>query len=207
MPLEKRPALRLRGAPGQAWPPSVHLCIPDLATEENSAGSGRRPEERHATASFRDPIRAARSKLSEKRFRDGHQQVTTMIEDLRDRRRRQFRRLWIASLTLTAASVVALAIGLFQNMSRADRDAIRRSESRARRNRSHLDRHTLPPPETIPARGNKSGERGSIESALYETPGRYETSGQGDDGAAWFEGTIAEGELNESSDGAGHDHY
>src|SRR5262249_7930065 len=156
--------------PDQAWAPSIHLCIPDLAAEENSAGTGQRPQERRAPASFRDPILDARSKLSEKRFRDGHQQVTTMIEDLRHSRRRQFHRLWIASLALTAASVVALAIGLFQNMNRADRDAIRRSESRSRGRRSHIDRRTQNPSETIPAQGNTSGERGAIESALYETP-------------------------------------
>ncbi len=68
----------------------------------------------------RDPIARAQSRLSEKRYQDGHQQVTGLIERMREKRRRLFDRLWIASIALTALSVVALAVELIQGMQSPD---------------------------------------------------------------------------------------
>lgn len=144
MPVEKRPAATRRSAPpaeGKASAASkieFRLRLPDvsLSNEQNSAPrptphatplSPSIDDERRlappvpATPSKqrpdppRDSIAEARAKLIEKRYADSHRQVTGMIEGLRDRRRRIFKRLWTASVLLTALSVVALGVELLQN--------------------------------------------------------------------------------------------
>jgi len=204
MPVEKRPASNFRDGPVRVSSPSIHLCIPDLTADEDVSqdqpAAVRRPRE-----STLDPISLARSKISEKRFRDGHQQVTSMIEDLRDRRRRRFRLLWTASIALTACSIVALGFGLFQTTNKGEGESIRSNDSRARartrKNRSMAERDAATLSRPIPGDLKLLPTREPVRPALYETPTPAEDSG------AWFEGTIADGESDQSSDGAVHDHH
>src|SRR5262249_50686986 len=111
MPVEQRPTVSPSRAPTAPSKPRFYLRLPDVLAESKPAATAARPGE---PAPVRNPVASARAKLSEKRFLDGHRQVTSMIEGLRDRRRRMFSRLWNASIVLTALSVVALAIELIQ---------------------------------------------------------------------------------------------
>ena len=194
MPVEKRPAVGIRGGPGETARPPIHLCIPDLSAEEGAPES-KGPNGRRGRIAIHDPIAAARSRLSEKRFRDGHQQVTTMIEDLRERRRRQFRRFWLASMVLTAGSAVVLAFGLLRGNG-GDAGAKSQPGKGSRR----AGRHETTQPQAIDAQANLRSERDPIQPVAYEAPAS-------DDAGVWLEGTIAEGESDESSDGVSHDHH
>src|ERR1700730_15795628 len=110
MHVEKRPAGPRADRPAANAKPQFHLCIPDVSGEETLRLPGALEKSLRLSPAPRNPIDAARAKLIEKRYREGHQHVTEMIEGLRDRRRRLFKRLWTASVVLTALSVVALAV-------------------------------------------------------------------------------------------------
>jgi hypothetical protein len=60
------------------------------------------------------PLVSENSSDKEKRYAAGQREVTGMIEELRGKRQRVFRRLWVATVLLTAASAVALGVELLQ---------------------------------------------------------------------------------------------
>lgn len=178
---------------GQAF----HLRLPDLFAAERPRtvrSAPPRSEEKPSRSTVAvEPVAQARQKLSHKRYRDGKQQVAGIIEDARARRRKLFGRLWIASVTLTALSIVALAIELIQGLhpGTATGDAIpvaadggpivRKSSSRS-------------PRRVVPAVARKwSNESpgggaadGSVQSALYTMEGDKKPNG------VWLDGTINE---------------
>jgi hypothetical protein len=214
MHVEKRPAgprVR-RGSPDPARAaqakPQFHLCIPDLSGDERLAAPGPPDKPPHQPAPPRNPIDAARTKLSEKRYREGHQHVTEMIEGLRDKRRRLFKRLWTASVVLTALSVVALAVELVH---RADflstlGDTVETNGhstiDSSRRARRSADRSATPRKLAAPRQWtNELPAEPSVQSAVFETTGRAGQEG------AWLEGKIADTDIDtdRSRSGALHD--
>jgi hypothetical protein len=116
--------------------PQFRLCLPDVSIEspmrrsaahENPkspapladkppAPSSPIGDSRQRPSPPRDAGTAAPTRLSdsEKRYAAGQREVAGMIEELRGKRQRLFRRLWFASVLLTAASVVALGVELLQ---------------------------------------------------------------------------------------------
>jgi hypothetical protein len=187
MPVEPRPAGSRRGAPAASSRLQFHLRLPDVFAEQKRTAPQAIAARPPGPAPGYDAIAAARAKLSEKRFLDGHKQVTSMIDHLRHRRQRLFRRLWAASVLLTALSVVALAVELVQRMDVLNPigDAVltedQNSSAPARSRR-----------ETTPARkpaaksgaprewSNQLPEDNSVQSAIYET------AGPNDRAAAWL---------------------
>jgi hypothetical protein len=156
----------------------------------------------------RDAIGAARAKLSEKRFLEGHRQVTGMIEDLRNRRRRLFKRLWAASILLTALSVVALAVELAQHTDvwKSFGDSAQTEDHAAPR--PFPKAHEATPLKAIPAKtgaprewSNQLPDEGSVESAIYETSQQYRDNG------VWLKGTITDNETESPRRGEMHDDH
>lgn len=200
MPADKRPAGNFRGAPGEVLILPFHLAVPDLSPKpERDAAAIDEPP-----VSVRDPIAFARSKISEKRFRDGHQQVTTMIADLRDRRRMILQRLWMGSVALTVVSGIVLAIG-FARGTIHDGAELDKKPRRATR---------APPVDQLPAtasapvqiksnqvKSNQLPDDQPIQPVNYElSPGMARIS-------AWLDGTIADGDPAGPSDGDLHDNH
>jgi hypothetical protein len=155
-----------------------------------------------------DAIGAARAKLSEKRFLEGHRQVTGMIEDLRNRRRRLFKRLWVASIVLTALSVVALAVELVQRTEvlKSFGDSAQTEDHAAPKPLQKV--HEATPLKTTPAKSgaprewsNQLPEDGTVESAIYET------SQKNRDNGAWLGGTITDNESESPRRGDLHDDH
>jgi hypothetical protein len=116
MPLEKRPVQNHRGAPLAVPRRPFHLRLPDVMADQKTQAAPDSEVQLPRQPAPYDPIAKAKAQLSEKRYQDGHQQVTGLIDRLREKRRRLFDRLWIASIALTALSVVALAVELIQSM-------------------------------------------------------------------------------------------
>jgi hypothetical protein len=208
MHVEKRPAGPRAARPAANAKPQFHLCIPDVSRDARLPADGSRERPLYPPVAPRNPIEAARNKLSEKRYRDGHQHVTDMIEGLRDKRRRLFKRLWAASVVLTALSVVALAVEVIhkadvfnslgdtvETNGRSASDTPRRTRIGAARN-AHLKKPAEPRQWS-----NELPAEPSVQSAVYETTGRAGQEG------AWLEGKIAdtETETDRSRPGALHD--
>ena len=116
MPLEKRPVQNHRGAPVAVPRRPFHLRLPDVFADQIPRATPSSELRSPRKASAYDPTARAKAQLSEKRYQDGHQQVTSLIDRLREKRRRLFDRLWVASIALTALSIVALAVELIQSM-------------------------------------------------------------------------------------------
>jgi hypothetical protein len=154
-----------------------------------------------------DAIAAARARLSEKRFLEGHRQVAGLIQDFRDRRRRLFQRLWAASIVLTALSVMALAVELVQrtNLFPSLGDSAQLEELSAPRALQKV--HEAEPLKTTPAKSaprewsNQLPEDGAVESAIYETSREYRENG------VWLKGTISENETESPRRGDPHDDH
>jgi hypothetical protein len=208
MHVEKRPAGPRAAHLAANAKPQFHLCIPDVSGHVRLPAAGSREKPLHPPAALRNPIEAARIKLSEKRYQDGHQHVTDMIEGLRDKRRRLFRRLWTASVVLTALSVVALAVELihkadfFNSLGDTVESNGHAAIDSSRRARSSAARRAPPTKPTAPRQwANELPAEPSVQSAVYETTGRAGQEG------AWLEGKIADTdtETDRSRPGALHD--
>jgi len=214
MYVEKRPTgLQIRrGSQDHARPanvrPQIHLCIPDLSGDEKSLAAGLRSKSPQQSAPPRDPIDAARAKLSEKRYREGHQHVTDMIEELREKRRRLFKRLWAGSIALTALSVVALAVELIHRAEFLNplSDTVQTDDqpatSPSRRTHGGVARRPALKKTPVPRQwSNALPTETPVQSAVYETTGRAGQEG------AWLDGKIAETdtETDRSRPGAPHD--
>ena len=207
MPVDHRPTDSRRGA-ATASKPRFHLRLPDVSATVRPAAPSPAEPRPASSAPVRDAIGAARAKLSEKRFLEGHRQVTGMIEDLRNRRRRVFKRLWAASIVLTALSVVALAVELVQ------RTELLKSYGDAAQTEDHstpqpLQKvHEATPLKTTPAKSgaprewsNQLPEDGTVESAIYETTQQFRDNG------VWLKGTITENETESPRRGDLHDDH
>jgi hypothetical protein len=146
--------------------------------------------------------------LSEKRFLDGHKQVTSMIEALRSRRRRLFRHLWYASVTLTALSVVALAVELLHKM-----DFLNSIGDTVETNVPH---ESAAPGAARDTAGGKAPRAKSgaprawsnalpadspVESAVYDKIDHADREG------AWLQGTIADQDPDRPDLGTRHDDH
>ncbi len=110
MPVEQRSLGVRPDARPAVSKPQFRLRLPDVSARPKSADAAPAAEESELRIPVRDPIAAARAKLSEKRFADGRRQITRMIEKLRGKRQRLIKILWAASVALTALSVIALAV-------------------------------------------------------------------------------------------------
>jgi hypothetical protein len=193
MHVEKRPAGPRAARPAANAKPQFHLCIPDVSGDERLPASGLREKPFDQPAAPRNPIDAARAKLSEKRYRDGHQHVTDMIEGLRDKRRRLFKRLWTASVVLTALSVVALAVELIHNADLFSSlgDTVETNGHSAidssHRTRTGTARNALLKKPPAPRQWSyELPADAPVQSAAYETTGRAGQEG------AWLAGKITD---------------
>src|SRR5262249_22597793 len=153
-------------------------------------------------------ITAARAKLSEKRFLEGHRQVTGLIEDFRNRRRRLFQRLWAASIVLTALSVVALAVelvrhtNLFKSLGDSAQNGERSSPPPLKKVHEATPLKTTPAKTGVPREwSNQLPEEGTVESAIYETSQQYRDNG------VWLKGTITDNETEGPGGGDLHDDH
>ncbi len=205
---EPRPAGRRQGAPVAASRLQFHLRLPDVSADPKRTAPHTNPMYSANVAPAHDAIAVARAKLSEKRFLDGHKQVTGMIEDLRHRRQRLFRRLWAASVFLTALSVVALGVELVQRTDILNPigDAVVAEEQKsAEPARSRRETAPLSKPAVKAGAprewSNQLPEEKSVQSAAYET------AGPNDRAAAWLPGTITENENDKPRRGDLHDDH
>lgn len=135
----------------------------------------------------------SQARSSEKRYQEGHEQVTGIIERVRKRRRKLFNRLWVASIALTAISIMALAVELIQGMQSpaTTRVAIpKRDKVDDQRQLVLKTPAPVPSPRdvsTAAARewSNESPEDQPVKSALYTTEEGLKPQG------AWLDGQIS----------------
>jgi hypothetical protein len=221
MPLEKRPAQTHRGAPVAVPRRPFHLRLPDVFADQKpreAAGPELRSPRQPAPY---DPTARVKAQLSEKRYQDGHQQVTGLIERMREKRRRLFDRLWVASIALTALSIVALAVELIQGMQSpvptrvAKRPALNhntvKSNDTIRQNDAErqVARKTAPLPArpVSPAAARESSNElpddQPVKSALYTTEESAKPKG------VWLDGLIAnpDSDTEQPSRGVDHDDH
>jgi hypothetical protein len=215
MPLEKGPAARRPGMPARPTGTSLRLRIPDLASDWQIAAPvvvapkkepppviPRPPVKPPAVVD--DPIARARAKLSEKRDTDRHQQVTTMITGMRNRRRRLLDRMWIGSIGLTALSVVALGVELLHELHDAnpavetatfDVDAPIPDEVPRGRDTREIQQVSGTIARTW---SNELPEENAVKQALHTTEGDASPPG------AWLPGTITDSDSEAQQSGVTH---
>ncbi len=204
MSVEQRTSGGRRGAHDTTQEPRILLRLPDVAPPSKAAPA-RPNEPRKRAVPKTEDLADARTKLSERRFREGHQQVTEMIEKLRDRRRRLFKRLWAASVGLTALSVVALAVELVHQMEYPNSmdETVPTSEQPVARRKvppditaSKSSRPKSAAPREWP---NSLPVQSPVQSAIYETAGQAKGAG------ARLGGSILDDESDRSQSGELHD--
>jgi hypothetical protein len=206
--VDYRPTDTRRGL-ATAPKPRFYLRLPDVSAASRPAAPPALAPQPAPSAPIHDALTAARAKLSEKRFLEGHRQVTSLIEDFRNRRRQLFQRLWAASIVLTALSVVALAVELVQrtNLLKSLGDSAQNEELSAPRPLEKV--HEATPLKTTPAKSGAPrewsnqlpAEEGMVESAIYETSQQYRDNG------VWLKGTITDNETEGPGGGDLHDDH
>ena len=221
MPLEKRPAQIHQRAPVAAPRRPFHLRLPDVLADQKPQATSSPEVRPPRKAAAYDPTARVKAQLSEKRYQDGHQQVTGLIERLREKRRRLFDRLWIASIALTALSIVALAVELIQGMQSpvptriaargSKRSGAADTNETGKKNDAlrHVVRKTYESPErpvsTAAARewSNEMPDDQPVKSALYTTDEGPKPKG------VWLDGLIANPDPNSErpTRGAPHDDH
>ncbi|HEY2252790.1 MAG TPA: hypothetical protein VGH74_17075, partial [Planctomycetaceae bacterium] len=155
-------------------------------------------------------VKPADPQLSQKRYQEGQQQVTGIIEGMREKRRKLFDRLWIASIALTALSVLALAVELIQGMQSPVPTRIAHpSAKRAAAPRQLVNKASDSPerPVSAAAARTESNERQDdqpVTSALYT----IDEDGPQPPGV-WLDGPIAnpDSESQRPSRGSQHDSH
>lgn len=210
MPIEQRPAGLRPGARPAASKPQFRLRLPDVSVDSQPVETSHPVDPPEIAAAPRDPIAAARAKLSEKRFLDGHRQITNMIEKLRDKRRRLFRALWAASVGLTALSVIALAVEFVHRMDFLNSigDTIQTDEP-SESPRTGRGRAPRKSPRPLP-REQAAAPRDRADSLRRGNrvePVVYETSGRADQGGVWLPGTITDSDSDITTTGGLHDDH
>ena len=218
MPLEKRPAQTHRGSPAAVSRRPFHLRLPDVFADQKPRAAPV-PERPPRPVVANDPTAKAHaqltssqltsSQLSEKRYQDGHQQVTGMIDRLRTRRRKLLGRLWVASIALTALSIMALAVELIPGMQSpiATRTAIPKVD-KADTPRQLARKTSVPsarPVSPAVARewSNERPDDQPVKSALYTTEDGPQRKG------AWLDGLITDPDSDSErpSPGVQHDDH
>lgn len=205
MPVDQRPAGSRRGAPA-AVKPRFHLRLPDVYADERVPAPRLHDPDR-LTELPRDSSGRARIRLSEERFREGHQQVTAMIEGLRGKRRRVLKRLWAASVALTALSVVALAVEVLGRMDllSAFGDPVIQTADQAASESPRPKSRPATPGKSLPNAprewANKLPGDGPVRSAVYETDAAAARQG------AWLPGTITDNDSDNPHRGVQHDDH
>lgn len=131
------------------------------------------------------------SKLSQKRYHDGRQQVTGMLERMRENRRKLFDRLWVASIAVTALSVVVLAVEIIQGIqspvaARVEHPTLKKTGSRSRLAQNPAASPSRPV-SAAAARTweNETQNEQPVTSALYTTEESPQPQG------VWLDGPIA----------------
>lgn len=207
MPLEKRAAQTHRGAPAARPGRPFHLRLPDVfADQKPRATPSPEPRSPRQAVVACDPTAGVKAQVSEKRYQDGHQQVTGMIERMREKRRRLFDRLWVASIALTALSIVALAVELIQGLQSPVPVRVAPVSARKKDTPRQFARKTA----TSPARpvspaaarewSNELPDDQPVKSALYTTEDGPEPKG------VWLDGLISDPDSDsEPPSGVQHD--
>src|SRR5579862_7696723 len=122
-PTQPKIDVQCRRGPAMLARLPLQLQLPDLSPPQNTrpqpvwgavAATVELPVAESAATPAGEPGRAdtvamARTENSQRRYEEGHRQVTRMIDRMRDRRRRWFDRLWFTSVLLTVLSIGALA--------------------------------------------------------------------------------------------------
>lgn len=187
--------------------PPFHVRVPDVSpprkprpASQSAAGLQNKPTMRPTA---HDPVAKARARLKKKRYDDGHQHVTTMIDRMRDKRRRLFGRLWIASVVLTAMSIIALAVEVIQGLSftAATAESIpaaggaETARAVARKPSARSSRSVVPAEGQIATSelSDASTDKNPVKSALYTTDGRGKPKG------VWLDGTINDSDSDTSN--------
>lgn len=240
MPVEKRTARTNRLAPVALPRRPFHLRLPDLFADEKpraTPGPERQPPRpavvndptararsqltdrqlpvaRSNTAQSNNTrsngVQSAKSRLSQKRFQEGQQHVAGMIERMREKRRKLFDRLWIASIALTALSVLALAVELIQGVqspvpTRITHPSAKRTAAPRQLVKKASD-SPVPPVSAAAARteANERQDDQPVTSALYTTE---EDRPQPPN--VWLDGPIAnpDSEPQRLSRGGPHDSH
>jgi hypothetical protein len=220
--------------------PRFHLRLPDVSSyvsaehtlpngpEKSPPGSAEKPVtppveangSRHCTGPPRGSLGDARAKLSEQeqRYADGQREVTGMIEELRGNRQRLFRRLWFASVLLTAASVVALGVEILQQTdilryfddtdSTAEPSIVRASRTfrSAGAGQSTLERSDAPRVWSNGLPGEVSETASSVEQATGQKP-TIEQINHSERTGVWLPGTITEVDSDGPDRGEHHDDH
>jgi hypothetical protein len=179
-------------------PPQEPRSQPDGVAGSITAGS---PASTPAGESGQaDSVATARTEISQRRYEDGHRQVTRLIDRMRDRRRRWFDRLWVASIVLTTMSIGALVFELYQNLSEpqsavetaATHDGARPANLKSRKSAERSGK------EVVPANSEDPADE-MVETADGEKPvnsAMYTTTESGEPQGAWLTGKINDGEEN-----------
>jgi hypothetical protein len=202
---------RRRGAAMLARLP-LQLQLPDLSlpnkprpqpvwgvgaviTESPAAGSAPIPAGEPGQA---ESVAATRTEISQRRYEQGHREVTRMIDRMRDRRRRWFDRLWFTSVLLTVLSIGALVIELYQNLSEpqsaaetaASYDGSRPANLKARQSAKRFGKEVMP----VNSEDTTNEMADSAEGEIPVNSAVYTTTEEGQPQGAWLTGTINDGE-------------
>jgi hypothetical protein len=181
------------------------LRLPDVAVPVKPQLSVSTPSVSKSKPASRptahNQVASARARISKQRYDDGHQHVTNLIDRMRDRRRRILDRLWIASVVLTALSIVALVVEVIQNLNTAQPAAesahSHASPTRpvARRSSPRSPRSVVPAAAQVLANELPEPENGEhpVKSALYTTDRPNRPKG------VWLDGTITDNESETAS--------
>jgi hypothetical protein len=197
-PVERNPADKHRRAAALRSLPPFQLSVPDLTPSRKPRPAVSAPASPQSASAGgpteNDPVAAARARVSQRRYDDGHQHVTSLIGRMRDRRRQLFGRLWIASVILTALSIIALVVEVIQNLNapqataeaelatvdaKAVRPSTGRLASRSTRNVVPAEAQTLA--TDLPE---------SVDGEQPVQPAHYTTDRPGKPQGVWLDGTI-----------------
>ncbi|MBI3861009.1 MAG: hypothetical protein HY290_03855 [Planctomycetia bacterium] len=178
-----------------------HLRLPDVSPERKPRKSARAAAGSERKETGPDPVARAKAQISRKRYDDGQQHVTGMIDRMRDRRRKLFGRLWVVSVVITALSIVALAVELIQDWNFKAAESVSAPRDPAPSRPLARKSSTRPRRPVTPAGGKvwttelsdvPPGEN-PVKSALYTTEGSGKPKG------VWLDGIISDDESDDSN--------
>ncbi len=125
-----------------------------------------------------------------------------MIDRMRDKRRKLFGRLWIASVVLTAMSIIALAVEVIQGLSftAATAESVPAAgdagstRTVARKPSARSSRSVVPAEGQIATSdlSDAATDKNPVKSALYTTDGRGKPKG------VWLDGTINDSTVDDT---------
>lgn len=203
-PDDQNAADKRRRATALRSQPPFQVRLPDLTPPRKPLPAPPAPEVTTSKPQIRpiahDPVANARARISKKRYDEGHQNVTGLIDRMRDKRRKLFGRLWIASVVLTALSIVALAVEVIQGLSftaataesvpandgaESTHPVARKPAARSSSSVVHAEAQTSGYAQFDAEKGENQ-----VKSALYTTEGAGKPKG------VWLDGTINDNDSN-----------